>query len=134
MYGCPRSRKKFFERLDHVIGCSHVLGLLMRPDMAAGRYGDTRTWRKSIERAFELYGSKCVSGPGSDRSFDLTVRRPPHAPDFPLATTSDRRSGHRNHRNPEIFSLRQHGPDRARHFVGERDRRQLLWFARQHAL
>ena len=68
--------------------------------------------------------SNCVSRPGSDRSFDLTVRRPPHTPDVSSAARSDRRSGRRSHRNPVILALRQHGPDRARHLVGERDRHQ----------
>jgi hypothetical protein len=65
----PPFAQEGFERFDHVIGCGHVSGLHVRPDMAAGRYGDTRPWRKSLKRAF-----CCVSGPGSDRSFDLTVR------------------------------------------------------------
>src|SRR3954451_9561265 len=70
----PPFAQEGFERFDHVIGCGHVSGLQVRPDVAAGRYGDTRTWRKSLVRALELFGICCVSGPGSDRSFDLTVR------------------------------------------------------------
>ena len=51
MYGCPRSRKIFFERLGRVIGGGHVSGLEMRPVTTAGRYGDARTCCKSLERA-----------------------------------------------------------------------------------
>ena len=81
MYGCPRSRKKFFERLDRMIGCGHVSGLLMRPDMAASRYGNTRTWRKSIERALSSMAlTKCVSGPGPK-----FLCRPPSTPSFTVA-------------------------------------------------
>src|SRR4051812_13310481 len=47
----PPFAQEGFERFDHVIGCGHVSGLEARPDMAAGRYGDTRTWRKSLVRA-----------------------------------------------------------------------------------
>ena len=81
----PPFAQDVFERLDRVIGCGHVSGLQMRPVTTAGRYGDARTWRKSIEASCELGGIYCVSRPGSDRSFDLTVRRPPHTPDVPLA-------------------------------------------------
>ena len=35
----------------------------MRPDMAAGRYGDTRTWRKSIERAMSSMALSAFPGP-----------------------------------------------------------------------
>jgi NAD(P)-dependent dehydrogenase (short-subunit alcohol dehydrogenase family) len=52
---------------------------------AAGRYGDARTGRRSNGRACELEGFYCISWSGSDRSFALTVRRPPHTPDVPLA-------------------------------------------------
>jgi len=51
MYGCPRSRKIFFERLGRMIGGGHVSGLEMRPVTTAGRYGDARTCCKSLERA-----------------------------------------------------------------------------------
>ncbi len=54
MYGCPRSRKMFSNDLVRVIGCGHVSGLGMRPDLAAGRYGDERIWRRSFGRAVEL--------------------------------------------------------------------------------
>jgi len=82
----------------------------------------------------ELVGFSCISWPGSDRSFALTVRRPPHAPDVPSAAQSDRGSAHCNCRNPVIFAPRQHGPDRARHFVGECDGQQHPWLARQQAM
>ena len=53
----------------------------------------------------------CISWPGSDRSFALTVPRPPHAPDVLLATQPNRGSGGRSHRTSIIFPLCQHGPD-----------------------
>jgi hypothetical protein len=71
MYGYPRTRKKFFERLDHVIGCGHVSGLLMRPNMTAGRYGDTRTWRKSDERA--VSSMACIAFPDPDLTDHLPL-------------------------------------------------------------
>ena len=46
-------------------------GLLMRPDMAAGRYGDTRTWRKSFERA--LSSLAFIAFPGPDLTDHLTL-------------------------------------------------------------
>ena len=110
----------------------------IRPQMrlfhAAGRYGDARTRRRSIRRAFELVGFSCISWPGSDRSFALTVRRPPHAPDVPSAALSDRGSAPCSCRNPIIFAPRQHGPDRARHCVGACDGRHHPWLARQQAV
>src|SRR5208283_5840431 len=36
-----------------------------------------------------LVGRDCFSKPGSDRSFDLTVLRPPHTPDGPSALGPD---------------------------------------------
>ena len=86
----PPFAQEVFEQFDRVIGCGHVSGLFMQPDMAAGRYGDTRTWRRSLWRAQSPVFTSCVSGSGSDRSFDLTVRRPPHTPDGSRATFSDR--------------------------------------------
>src|SRR5215211_1882623 len=71
MYGCPHSRKKVFERLDHVIGCGHVSGLQVRPDRTAGRYGDTLTWRKSLERVLSSLAS--VAFPGPDLTDHLTL-------------------------------------------------------------
>ena len=110
----------------------------IRPQMrrlhAAGRYGDARTGRRSNGRACELEGFYCMSWSGSDRSFALTVRRPPHTPDVPMAAESDRGSERRSRRNPIIFAPRQHGPDRARHFVGEGDRQHHPRLARQHAM
>src|SRR3954469_22749847 len=60
-----------FERFDHVIGCGHVSGLQVRPDMAAGRYGDTRTWRKSLKRA--LSSVALVAFPGPDLTDHLPL-------------------------------------------------------------
>src|SRR3954451_20287835 len=60
-----------FERLDHVIGCGHVSGLQVRPDRAAGRYGDARTWRKSLVRA--LSSLAFVAFPGPDLTDHLTL-------------------------------------------------------------
>src|SRR3954453_22244364 len=60
-----------FERFDHVIGCGHVSGLQVRPDRAAGRYGDTRTWRKSLIRA--LSSLALVAFPGPDLTDHLTL-------------------------------------------------------------
>ena len=45
----PPFAQEVFEQFDRVIGCGHVSGLQMRPNMTAGRYGDTRTWRRSLE-------------------------------------------------------------------------------------
>jgi len=72
-----------FESFGRVIGCDHVSGLQARPVTTAGRYGDARTRRKSVRRAFELDGIYCISWPGSDRSFALTVPWPPHTPNVP---------------------------------------------------
>src|SRR4051812_5414536 len=66
----PPFAQEDFERLDHVIGCGHVSGLQVRPDMAAGRYGDTRTWRKSLIRA--LSSLALVAFPGPDLTDHLT--------------------------------------------------------------
>src|SRR3954462_11279626 len=67
----PPNAQEDFERLDHVIGCGHVSGLQVRPDMAAGRYGDTRTWRKSLVRALSSLAS--VAFPGPDLTDHLTL-------------------------------------------------------------
>ena len=67
----PPIAQEGFERFDHVIGCGHVSGLQVRPDMAAGRYGDTRTWRKSLERA--LSSLALVAFPGPDLTDHLTL-------------------------------------------------------------
>ena len=82
----PPFAQEGFERLDHVIGCGHVSGLQVRPDMAAGRYGDTRTWRKSLKRASSSLAF--VAFPGPDLTDHLTVRGPvievPVKPNAPL--------------------------------------------------
>src|SRR3954447_18039593 len=44
---------------------------LVRLDMAAGRYGDTRTWRKSLIRA--LSSLALVAFPGPDLTDHLTL-------------------------------------------------------------
>src|SRR3954471_9032968 len=67
----PPFAQEDIERLDHVIGCGHVSGLQVRPDMAAGRYGDTRTWRKSLIRA--LSSLALVAFPGPDLTDHLTL-------------------------------------------------------------
>src|SRR3954453_6148822 len=67
----PPFAQEDIERLDYVIGCGHVSGLQVRPDMAAGRYGDTRTWRKSFERALSSVAS--VAFPGPDLTDHLTL-------------------------------------------------------------
>jgi hypothetical protein len=100
-----------FESFGRVIGCCHVSGLQVRPVTTAGRYGDARTRRKSVRRAFELDGIYCISRPGSDRSFALTVPRPPYTPNVPLAAQPNRGSGGRSHKTSIIFPLCQHGPD-----------------------
>ena len=105
------ARARWFRMVWRVIGCGHVSGLQARPVTTAGRYGDARTRRKSPRRAFELDGIYCISWPGSDRSFALTVPRPPHTPDVPLAAQPDRGSEGRSHRTSIIFPLCQHGPD-----------------------
>jgi hypothetical protein len=43
----PPFVQEVFERFDRVIGCGHVSGLFVRPDLAAGRYGDARILRFS---------------------------------------------------------------------------------------
>src|SRR4051812_16554852 len=67
----PPFAQEGFERLDHVIGCGHVSGLQVRPDRAAGRYGDTRTWRKSLERA--LSSLALIAFPGPDLTDHLIL-------------------------------------------------------------
>src|SRR3954447_25112279 len=67
----PPFAQEGFERLDHVIGCGHVSGLQVRPDRAAGRYGDARTWRKSLVRA--LSSLAFVAFPGPDLIDHLTL-------------------------------------------------------------
>ncbi len=82
----------------------------------------------------ELFGCYCISWSGSDRSIALTVRRPPHTPDVPLAVVPISRSGCNSHRNPIIFAFRQHGPNRAGHLIGNCDRHQHARLAREHAM
>src|SRR3954451_19439709 len=67
----PPFAQKGFKRFDHVIGCGHVSGLEVRPDRAAGQYGDTRTWRKSLVRA--LSALALVVFPGPDLTDHLTL-------------------------------------------------------------
>src|SRR3954468_10631103 len=67
----PPFAQEGFERLDHVIGCGHVSGLQVQPDMAAGRYGDMRTWRKSFVRALSSVAP--VAFPGPDLTDHLTL-------------------------------------------------------------
>src|SRR3954464_4958959 len=67
----PPFAQEDIERLDHVIGCGHVSGLQVRPDRAAGRYGDTRTWRKSFVRALSSVAS--IAFPGPDLTDHLTL-------------------------------------------------------------
>src|ERR1051325_6816034 len=67
----PPNVQEDFERLDHAIGCGHVSGLQIRPDRAAGRYGDTRTWRKSLMRASSSLA--LVAFPGPDLTDHLTL-------------------------------------------------------------
>src|SRR4051794_8603146 len=67
----PPFAQEGFKRLDHVIGCGHVSGLQVRPDRAAGRYGDTRTWRKSLVRT--LSPLAFVPFPGPDLTDHLTL-------------------------------------------------------------
>src|SRR4051812_44465701 len=59
----PPFAQEDFERLDHVIGCGHVSGLQVRPDRDAGRYRDTRTWRKSFVRALSSVAPVAFPGP-----------------------------------------------------------------------
>jgi hypothetical protein len=58
----------------------------------------------------KLLEFRCFSRPGSNRSFALSVRRPPYTPDIPLVARSDCRSGRRSRGNPIILALRQHSP------------------------
>src|SRR3954452_11249904 len=59
----PPFAQEGFERLYPVIGCGHVSGLQVRPDMAASRYGDMRTWRKSFVRALSSVAPVAFPGP-----------------------------------------------------------------------
>ena len=102
----PPLAQEVFERLDRVIGCGHVSGLQMQPDVAAGRYGDTRTWRKSFERA--LSSLALAAFPGPDLTDHLTL---PFVDlltrlTFPKSRLPifDQDAG--NHRNSEILFLR----------------------------
>ncbi len=105
----------------------------MRLLRAAGRYGDARTRRRSNQRAVELDGFYCISWSGvTDRSFALTVRRPPHVPRRSLGrSVRDRGSAHRRlPRNPIIFAPRRRLAQIARAISGEGDRRRRPWLAR----
>jgi hypothetical protein len=66
-------------------------------------------FRKSVRQAFELDGIYCISR--SDRTFALTVPRPPHTTDVPLAARPDRGSEGGSRRTSIIFALCQLGPD-----------------------
>jgi hypothetical protein len=66
--------------------------------------------------------------------FDLTVRRSSNTLDCPPVALADFRSDRSSHRISIILRLRQHGPDRASHLVGERDCRKHPRFACQHAM
>jgi hypothetical protein len=117
--------------------CDRVRSCI-RPSVAA--VTDRRpVWRcadqaQINEASCELCGCYCISWSGSDRSIALTVRRPPHTPDVPLAVVPISRSGRNSHRNPIIFAFCQHGPNRAGHLVGNCDRHQHTRFAREHAM
>ena len=83
----PPFAQDVFERLGRVIGCGHVSGL------DAACHDRWPVWRcAALARikmaSFRLVEHQCVSRPGSDRSFALTVRRPPHTPDVPLVPRS----------------------------------------------
>ncbi len=70
MYGCPPFAEEVFERLGRVIGCGHVSGLKTRPVATAGRYGDARTWRRSLTRAVSSVDTTAFPDP------DLTDHLP----------------------------------------------------------
>ena len=76
----------------------------LSPVTTAGRYGDApRPGANQCGELFELDGIYCISRPGSDRSFALTVPRPPYTPNVPLAAQPNRGSEGRSHRTSIIF-------------------------------
>ena len=99
----------------------------------AGRYGDARTWSKSYRRASS--SMVLIAFPGPDLTDPLSLPfvdllTLPTSP-WPLAPiVRSERYGGRSH---VILALGQHCPNRAGHFVGERDCRQHPRFPRQHA-
>ena len=67
----PPFVQEVFERFDRVIGCGHVSGLFVRPDLAAGRYGDARILRRSNHRALSSLGIHAFLDP--DLTDQLTL-------------------------------------------------------------
>ena len=120
------------ELLGRVIGRGHVSGLRDAAlFMAAGRYGDARIGSISSCRARSALNRHGFPHP------DLSDHCPMQFADL-LTRPTDRGEtmralrSHRRHRVPVVLSLAQHGPDRPRHPVGERDRNQHPRLARQH--
>ena len=67
----PPFVQEVFERFDRVIGRGHVSGLFVRPDLAAGRYGDARILRRSNHRALSSLGIHAFLDP--DLTDQLTL-------------------------------------------------------------
>jgi len=84
-----------------------------QPDSGRRRSLSAGYWRcadqaQINDASCELFGCYCISWSGSDRSIALTVRRPPHTPDVPLAVVPISRSGRNSHRNPIITAPAVH--------------------------
>src|SRR5271155_1998705 len=94
---------------DRVRSCIRPSGAACHDRWPVWRCADeAQNQRRELLSSMAFY---CISWPGSDRSFALTVPRPPHTPDVPLAAQPDRGSGGRSHGTSIIFPLCQHGPD-----------------------
>src|SRR5208337_4147383 len=116
MYGCPRSRKIFFERLGRVIGCGHVSGLLAA-FFDRSRYGDARTSHTNTSASSKLSDSHAFPGPDlTDHlplPFDELLTRLTF-PWLPFPRVCSDRGGRGS---PIILAFRQHSPNRPRHLV-----------------
>ena len=94
---------------DRVRSCIRPSGAACHDRWPVWRCADqAQNQRRELLSSMAFY---CISWPGSDRSFALTVPRPPHTPDVPLAAQPDRGSEGSSHRTSIIFPLCQHGPN-----------------------
>jgi hypothetical protein len=123
-----------FERLERVIGCGHVSGLLLR-GLIQPRAGMAMRGSEADQQT-ELVGSS-TSTAFSDP--DLVDPLPLLFSD--LLTLVTRRGGmesavrlrHRRHGVPVIFSFRSHGPEATGHFVGNCNRDNHARLSSPHA-
>jgi hypothetical protein len=120
----PSFVQDVLEWLGRVIGCGQVSFATCCDRWSVWRCADLGEIKLPSCKLLEF---RCLSRPGPNRSFALSVRRPPHTPDIPLAARSDRRSGRCSRGNPIILALRQHGP-----YCTGSDRHQHARLARQH--